>query len=237
MKIVDLTQNSKDWYAWRRRGLGASDAPIVMNDSPWTSRFMLWAMKTELMQQPEPDVYAAVAMKRGHDLEPVARACYMKKTGLLMTPITGTHDQHEFIRASLDGWNADEQKILEIKCPSKVDHAKAVKGKIPEKYIPQLQHQFLVTGAKSCDYFSFDGTDGVIVPVLSDESYQKVLLAELIKFWELIEKRTPPEIEPEELVKVVKMVSAQAAKLHNSMNGLTIIAENLFNAKYNKGAK
>ena len=151
MKTVDLTQNSKDWFAWRKKGLGASDAPIVMNDSPWTSRFMLWAMKTDLLQAPEPEIYSAVAMRRGHDLEPIARAAYMKQTGILMTPITGIHDEHEFIRASLDGFNEDESKILEIKCPSKADHAQAKKGKTPSKYHAQLQHQYLVTGAKSLD--------------------------------------------------------------------------------------
>lgn len=59
---------------------------------------------------------------------------------------------------------------MEIKCPGQADHDVAKSGKIPEKYIPHLQHQLAVTSLKLAYYFSFDGV-GVIVEVERNDSY------------------------------------------------------------------
>jgi len=35
MKVVDLEQGTPQWLAWRRAGIGASEAPVIMGLSPW----------------------------------------------------------------------------------------------------------------------------------------------------------------------------------------------------------
>lgn len=45
-KIIRLKQNSADWTEWRKSGLGASDAPIIMEKSPWSTPYKLYLEKT-----------------------------------------------------------------------------------------------------------------------------------------------------------------------------------------------
>ena len=35
--LVNLEQGTDDWHAWRRQGIGASDAPTIMVENPWKS--------------------------------------------------------------------------------------------------------------------------------------------------------------------------------------------------------
>src|SRR3990167_8630858 len=146
-----MKQGSFDWLEWRRQGIGSSDSPVVMKVSPWKTPFQLWEEKTNRTKDKE----ASWAMERGTELEPKARANYEILRDLDMPPTLAVHNKYPFLRASLDGFNKDKKKILEIKCPGQKDHEQAVSGLIPEKYIYQIVHQLLVTDAESVDYFSF----------------------------------------------------------------------------------
>ena len=46
MKLVSVEQGSKEWLALRNNKIGASDAPIIMGESSWTTPFQLWQIKT-----------------------------------------------------------------------------------------------------------------------------------------------------------------------------------------------
>jgi len=188
-----------DWKKWRSEGLGASDAPVVMGVSPWATRYQLWEEKTGIRIRDQSNW----ATKRGNDLEPKARANYELVTGLDMPVAFVSHKEFPFIRASLDGWNAEADVVLEIKCPGKDDHQKALDGIVPEKYVPQLQHQLLATGASRVDYYSFDGEQSfALIPVLPDPEYIEKLLAELSAFWALVQTRIPPELSDRDAAKI-----------------------------------
>jgi putative phage-type endonuclease len=206
MKIANkLPQNSKEWLTWRKSGLGASDAPVIMGVSPFTSRFELWLEKTGLSERPEFHYNAIKAMTRGTLLEPQARECYEKKCGVkFQENVNVIHPKYDFIRASLDGYNAEHNRIVEIKCPGKADLAEARMGRVPKKYIPQVQLQLLVTGAVACDYFTYDGQDGTAIEVLPDKIYQQSLETEMFLFWDLVENKIPPKIEQEDVDKLTK---------------------------------
>lgn len=183
-----MKQQTQDWLAWRMSGIGASEAPAVMNASPWCSSYKLWQLKTGRIE-PDPK---NPQMERGLALEPVARDRYEQFTGIEMPDDTAKHPEHEFIRASLDGINKSVKKVLEIKCPGKVDHFTAVQGKIPDKYVWQCVHLLMVTGFPSLDYFSFDGKHGVVVTYRRDRAAEAKLLAAEIKFWKCVEMDIPP---------------------------------------------
>jgi len=185
-----MQQNSDNWMKWRGKGLGSSDAPVVMGVSPWKTRLKLWEEKLGVA----PKFQGNFATQRGHDLEPKARAAFELETGLEFPAIVAEHKNYPFIRASLDGFNAEENAILEIKCPGKADHQTAIDGKVPEKYWPQLQHQILVTGATKCYYYSYDGEKGATVIVEPDLEYIKRLLEEETKFWDLVQNKIQPEL-------------------------------------------
>lgn len=224
MKIIELKQNSKDWYAWRGKGLGASDAPVVMGDSPWTTVFELWGQKTGLLPEKEASPFAIAAMRRGNELEPVARAWYIAKTGIVVEPVAAEHEQLQFLRASFDGYSREHQLVVEIKCPGKADHAKAVKGIVPDKYMPQIQQQLFIAGPDAvCDYVSFDGKEGVIIRVKPDPGYQSVLIAKMQEFWNLVESRTPPKVGSEDIARVMDSINEDLGKLNKRFQGLQVV--------------
>jgi putative phage-type endonuclease len=183
-----MEQQSADWLAWRTQGIGSSDAPVIMEVSPWKSPLQLWEEK---LGKAKPQT-TNWAQQRGIDLEPKARAYYETLENREMPPTLLEHPKYGFLRASLDGYNAKSKRILEIKCPGREDHAKAVAGQVPEKYIWQLYHQLLVADADQVDYFSYDGQSGAIVPFYRDEKAEKKLLAAEVNFWELVQSKTPP---------------------------------------------
>lgn len=223
-RVIQVKQNTKEWREWRDRGLGASDAPVVMGESPWTSRFELWAYKTGLMTRPAPNQYQVAAMQRGHDLEPEARRLYETTVGNKFPSTSFEHEHHPFLRASLDGFNAKLNKNVEIKCPGKEDHAKAVAGVVPSKYMPQVQMQMLVSGAESSDYFSWNGKDShALIEVLPDSDYQAILLQEMCHFWSLITTKIPPPVDGEELSTVIKVVQKDLDRVTQSFKALSLV--------------
>lgn len=222
-KVVNVKQNTPEWLVWRERGLGASDAPVIMGASPWTTPFKLWAYKTGLLKRPIPNSFQAAAMQRGHDLEPGARKRYEGVTGLRVPSTSFEHKEYPYLRASLDGFDPDTKKNVEIKCPGKADHALAMKGIVPAKYVPQVQMQMLVSGAKSTDYFSWDGKDShALITVMPDVEYQKYLLDKLVAFWQCVLMNTPPECTPEELGEVLGVVEKDLNKLSTSFRVLSL---------------
>jgi putative phage-type endonuclease len=227
MRIANsLPQNSAEWLKWRLAGLGASDAPVVMGVSPFTTRFELWLEKTGLGERPEFHPNAVKAMARGTLLEPLAREEYEKSVGgIKFDALNVIHERYDFIRASLDGYNASVNRIVEIKCPGKADLAEAAKGRVPKKYLPQVQLQLLVTGAVACDYFTFDGVRGSSIEVLPDPAYQAKLEAELVQFWHLVKTGTPPELSLKDVSKAVKAMSSIVEKLKNAYGSVELALE------------
>ena len=134
---MHLKQGSPEWLEMRKTKIGGSDAPIVMEESPWKTPYQLWQEKMGLVQQPPP----TARMKRGLELEEQARHQLEQMTGLFLEPDVVFHNQHEYMIASLDGIDPTGKHIAEIKCCGSEDHAIALGGSIPQKYYPQLQHQ------------------------------------------------------------------------------------------------
>lgn len=195
-----MNQGSDDWLAWRQKGIGSSDAPVLMGCYDFKTPFQLYEEKTNPLSEKEKGTNWA--MQRGHDLEPLARAQYELLCDIEMLPALLVHPKYQYIRASLDGYNAEANRVLEIKCPGAKDHQTALKEKrVPEKYYAQLQHQLLVTGAERVDYYSFDGTSGVLIEVYPDQDFIAQLLLRERYFWEQnVEKGTPPALTDRDYV-------------------------------------
>lgn len=183
-------QGSPEWLKWRRERIGASDAPIIMDSSPWTTPYQLWQKKLGYV----PDQVKNDAMQRGHDLEPIARAKYIELTGIDVQPAVKQHPAIPYMIASLDGVNFLYTKAVEIKCPGKADHEMAMSGKVPEKYYAQLQHQIEVLGLDVIHYFSFNPISCKLIEINRDQPYIDKLLIEAAKFYECMQKKEPPPL-------------------------------------------
>ena len=208
-----MEQRSDNWLAWRSKGIGGSDAPIVMGVSPYKTPYQLWEEKTG---RKKPDDQSNWATERGNRLEPIARAKYELLRDIEMGPATCQHFQYEFMRASMDGWNPQLKRGLELKFAGKADHEGARAGKIPDKYWPQVQHQIFVTGAEVIDYGSYyvpkDVPDHqgelIVVEVKPDIEYIKQYLKIAIKFWECVTTSTPPGMTTDDF-KIIRLIVAR----------------------------
>jgi putative phage-type endonuclease len=187
---------NEEWLQWRRNGIGSSDAAIIMGVSPWRTPHQLWHDKVygNTVQ------FENSSMTRGKELEPIARSWFEKTMNVAVFPKNKVHPTKDFIRASLDGIDVDDKVMVEIKCPNREDHFVALDKKVPEKYIPQLQHQLLVTGLQGMYYCSFDGKNGAIVEVPRDNAYIESMFGEEQKFWDMVLKKEVPPLTNRDFV-------------------------------------
>jgi putative phage-type endonuclease len=210
MRIVNIKQGTPEWREFRNDKIGSSHASAIMGMNPWMSPLQCWESIIS-KESKEPNA----AMIRGNQLEPVARemvnADYASSlTSEKFQPIVAQHDTFDWMIASLDGWNG--HSVLEIKCPGERDHADAKAGNIPEHYIPQLQHQLMVTGAKYGNYFSFDGKDGVMILFERDEVFISQLMEEEHAFYQSLLSFTPPEATDRDIVEITDPILLKQAE-------------------------
>jgi putative phage-type endonuclease len=184
-----MIQGSQEWHEWRKNKIGASDAPIIMEVSPWKTPYQLWLEKLDLSQQKSP----SFAMSRGIELEKQARKEFYKMCGIDVEPDCMLHKEHPWMCASFDGYNPLGY-IVEIKCPGKTDHESAMCGVIPDKYYPQLQHQLAVSGFEMVYYFSYDGKDGVILECRRDDEYINLMIKKEREFYQCMTQLRAPEL-------------------------------------------
>ncbi len=184
-KIVDLDQGSPEWHAWRSRGIGASDAPAIMDENPWKSRE--WLLKEKLN---ESKVRMNEAMRRGTQLEPEARSRYERFTGIKVRPVCLESKEIDWMRASLDGLAHDGNTVIEIKCGTSAYKHATNKGRPPGYYIGQLQHILAVTGLSRIDFWCYlPGRPEIHLPIDRDDGYIERLIETESKFWEELEGR------------------------------------------------
>ena len=110
--IIEFEQGTQEWLDWRKEGIGASDAPIIMDENPWKS-------VTDLVKDKrgaETKIFLNAAMRRGIALEPSARAAYIEETGVRVKPACLQSTEYDWMRASVDGIGADGIPVVEIKC-------------------------------------------------------------------------------------------------------------------------
>lgn len=194
-----MKQQSETWHGWRDKGIGSSDAAIIMNDSPWGNLRTLYLEKSGRRKRKAPDF----AQREGIEKESEARSYFELRFDKDYDPILAEHAQLPYIRASLDGWNHEDREILEIKAPGEEAHLMAVNLQIPEVYQWQIAHQFLVTDADKCVYGSYHRDfhpKGAVVIVRPDlEKIQRLLQRELW-FWRLFQEGLDPALfDPERL--------------------------------------
>lgn len=193
-KVVELQQDSKEWLHWRACGLGSSDAPVVVGLSPWKSTGSLLREKRGVLHEGRMPVdKQTYPMLRGKMLEPRIRRRYEELMGFDCPAVCAQHPQVDWLKASLDGYHAGRNLVIEIKAPGIEDHLAALDGKVPQKYVVQLQHQFLVTDARVIHYCSYSENKSLnvseqfrIVPVYRDRQMEQVLWEAEREFWERV---------------------------------------------------
>lgn len=175
---INLRQSTKEWLDWRMDGIGASDAACIMGENRFKSAEKLLREKH---QRITPEINAAMA--EGTRLEPEARRSYEKKQAIKVEPLCIQSSECSWMRASLDGIDAQRQTIVEIKC-GKSAMREAQYGVIPDYYFGQLQHQLMVSGLDTIDYWCYRPEfGGVLLKMERDQDYINILLEKEEEFY------------------------------------------------------
>jgi len=188
--IVRMTQGSPEWHEHRRKYRNASETPAVLGICPFRTPYQLWQLKLGLIEQE-----VTPAMRRGSELEPLARAAYERQTGRVMQPLLVVDGEYS---ASLDGMTLGGERIVEIKCPVKGRESTLWKevdeGRLPEFYQAQVQHQLMVTKADVADVFVFDGATGILLEVAPEPDGWPQIREAWEEFMGFVEKSEAPPL-------------------------------------------
>ena len=206
---IDYVKDQNHWHALRSKGIGGSDAGIVMNVSNYKTPYQLWEEKTGKV---EKTFITNEAIEKGNALEPLMfelfKVYYSKEYEIIDTKsISLSSKQFPFLRANLDGAlierSTGKKGILEIKSTT-IQNAAMFRqwnnDNLPILYFFQCLHYMYTTG------FDF-----VIVYAILDipwankqetrviKMYREDLEADielLIKtelwFWDKVKTNTPP---------------------------------------------
>ena len=112
------------------------------------------------------------AMQWGIDHEPVARAWYSRQSGNHVEQVGFVrHRSLGFVGVSPDGL-VGARGVLEIKCPQpKAYQETTARGRVPTRYIWQVQGQLWVCEREFADFVCFHpGMGGLVIRVQRDEA-------------------------------------------------------------------
>lgn len=119
--------------------------------------------------------FLSADMKRGHEIEPMARVAYEAITGTLVDEVGFCSHDTLMVGASPDAVIGDFEGLAEFKAPRSANHLKYLRaGGIPKEHEAQLVALLWVTGAQWVDFFSFDplmpeGLQGFLVRMKRNE--------------------------------------------------------------------
>lgn len=230
--MLDLGLGQRDkkieWLKARRNSIGSSDIAAILGVSPWRTALDVWREKTATG---EPEITSNWAQARGIELEPEARDRYEEVVGRKYPPRSFTHQEAQNFTCSMDGFDEESYTGVEIKCPGAKDHALAKQGKVPEKYLPQIEWQYFVSNAKKIDYVSYFSNELVIVPVEPPSHERRMyLMLKAAEFWHYVQERKQPPITSRDTVEVLDPVAIELANhfadLHCQVKALTERLEN-----------
>jgi putative phage-type endonuclease len=156
-----IEQGTLEWHELRRGKVTASRVADILaktKTGPSASRqnYLIELALQRTTKTIEPS-YTNAAMEWGTATEPQARVAYEVATNNFVDQVAFVdHPTIKWFGCSPDGL-VGKDGLLEIKCPNSATHWEYFKAKEPpKKYFIQMQAQMAVTGAKWCDFVSFD---------------------------------------------------------------------------------
>lgn len=199
--VVVSTENMpyEEWLAWRRKGIGGSDASVVCGVNKYKSPVELFMEKTG-QQAPEE---AGESAYWGQQLESLVRAEFARRSRipvLTVNKLLRSRD-YPFMLANLDGVCKHPTYgtcVFEAKTASAYKASEWEDG-IPPEYMLQLQHYLAVTGyAGAYIAVLIGGNTFKYRFIMRDED----LISKLIKwesdFWEHVKSDIPPSLDGSE---------------------------------------
>lgn len=182
--------------AERRLGIGGSDVPIIFGLSKYKTPYQLFLEKIgvysdsgEMTQQ----------QYWGTILEPVILQEYSRRNAIdVETVNTVVHPLYPFMRANLDGFVAEKNMVIEVKCANGFmakEWGEPGSDKIPLPYLLQVAHYCACTNADgACIVVLIGGSDYREFYYKRDMELELKVIKECLKFWEGVENKIEPEL-------------------------------------------
>lgn len=192
-----IEQGTIEWHLQRLGKVTASRVADVLSKGKSGESASRKNYRTELVVQRltgQPgESFTSAAMEWGTATEPLARVAYEAEMGVFVNQVAFIdHPSIANFGCSPDG--IIDYGLIEIKCPNSSTHIEYLSdNKPPAKYIPQMQCQMAVTGAKWCDFVSFDprlpnDLQLFVVRLERDEEYIEAMETEVKKFLSEVEE-------------------------------------------------
>jgi exodeoxyribonuclease (lambda-induced) len=183
-KLIDCAQKSPEWFEARKGYLTASQF------GDWLTKFGKVAEKAQLTAAsrcladlfgvPDPSPFETDDMRRGTEMEPLAREEFAKLTGMAVDEIGFAKSKHGFFGCSPDGI-MENGEGLEIKCPrpSKLIQYHEL-GELPDEYKAQVHGSMAVTGAKAWHFYA---------AIVTENDEGKLAVSKAIPAFHIVVKR------------------------------------------------
>jgi putative phage-type endonuclease len=193
--LVQLTQGTPEWNAWRQQGIGGSDAPVIEGISPYRTRRQLFLEKVGKSGLSEEDESKEFIFAKGHKTEALIRKQFQDRVGAEIIPVCFQHGEFDYLRASLDGYDS-KLGVLEAKLVGQEVLKTALEeGEIPAHHYTQMQHQFAVSGAEVGNWFGHDGKKtGALIEVVANKEIIKRLQNKEHQFWDDVKNGKIPAL-------------------------------------------
>ena len=208
----ELVQGTEEWLAWRHKGIGGSEAPIIMGVSKFKTAKELFEQKINPTPPPNEQNFIH---EKGHRLEDIARKNLELETFKTWEPKLFVHQDNERLRCSVDGYNEQLEAIWECKYMGLELYSKlineelTIKERVPPQYYPQLMHNCFVAGVSRI-YFTGIVDNKVLKDMAADQTQQYTLefnlldddyyyiehqlLPKLMEFIKAVDEKKMPEL-------------------------------------------
>lgn len=189
--------NTKDmpheqWLAYRRNGIGGSDAGAICGLNPYTTAIDVYLDKLDL----KDEVVDNESMRQGRDLEQYVAERFCEATGKKVrkeNAILG-NDRYPFAYANVDRLIVGENAGLECKTANAYSADKWKDEKIPEHYELQCHHYMMITGATHWYIACVILGKGFVWHKIDRDDDTIAMLADIEKeFWNCVQNKKMPE--------------------------------------------
>ena len=186
----------EEWLKARRCGIGGSDAAAIAGLNKWKSPITVYLEKIGEIQSE-----AGEAAYWGIMLEDIIAREFSRQTGLKVQRRNAIlqHPEYPFMLANLDRVIIDKKQgrgVLEIKTTSAYNKSAWDDDRVPDEYLIQVQHYLAVTGYQYA-YIAvlIGGQQYQHKYIPRDEEIINYLIRIESDFWQMVENRTPPEMD------------------------------------------
>ncbi|ULH22070.1 YqaJ viral recombinase family nuclease [Bacillus velezensis] len=174
-----------EWLLERRKGIGGSDASVILGLNKWRTAFELWLDKTGQVPVSES---ASEAAYFGSILEDIVAKEFEVRSGKKVRRKKSMlkHPEHDFILANVDRMIVGEKAILECKTTSAYNLKEWENDEIPADYIVQVQHYLGVLGPQyKKAYFAvlIGGNKFVWKEIERDDELIEMIFTAEVEFW------------------------------------------------------